>query len=208
MEATSACAEAEAERWLEDHGQTLFAFALQRVRSADIAEDLVQETLLAAWRGRERFDGRSTRQTWLIGILRHKIADYLRQAGRAQARPSVRQFFDDGGVWREAVDRWRVRPEDAAQMSELRGILALCLAAMLGPLRDCFARRVAQAQPPDAICKELNLSAGNLRVRLHRARCCCVRAESLPTPALPRPAAWSGCIRVSSARSAGRRACR
>ena len=63
--------------WLERYGDILFRYAVARVRDEAVAEDLVQETLLAAIGAAETFKGRSTERTWLIGILRHKVLDCL-----------------------------------------------------------------------------------------------------------------------------------
>jgi len=61
--------------WLDQHGNALYAYALMRVRDASIAEDLVQDTLLAAIKSVDRFKGESSERTWLIGILKHKVLD-------------------------------------------------------------------------------------------------------------------------------------
>ena len=67
------------ECWLDKHGDCLFRYALVRVRKREVAEDLVQETLLAAMRGREKFGGRSSERSWLCGILKHKVSDHFRK---------------------------------------------------------------------------------------------------------------------------------
>jgi RNA polymerase sigma-70 factor (ECF subfamily) len=56
--------------WVDSYGDAMFRFALSRVGRQEVAENLVQETFLAAWRARESFDGRSSFSTWLGGILR------------------------------------------------------------------------------------------------------------------------------------------
>jgi len=53
-----------------------------------LAEDLVQETLLAAVRSREKFGGRSSERSWLVGILKNKIVDYYRKLDRAWMQAS------------------------------------------------------------------------------------------------------------------------
>ena len=73
---------ADPERWVDDHGDCLYRYALLRVRKEELAEDLVQETLLIAVRTHEKFGGRSTERSWLVGILKNKICDYFRKAGR------------------------------------------------------------------------------------------------------------------------------
>ena len=51
--------------WVDQHGDVLYRYALERVRRPDIAQDLVQETFLAAVRTRDRFRGGSTVRSWL-----------------------------------------------------------------------------------------------------------------------------------------------
>ena len=78
---------ANPERWVDEHGD-LYRYALVRVRRTEVAEDLVQETLLAAVRSREKFGGRSSERSWLVGILKNKIVDYYRKLDRAWMQAS------------------------------------------------------------------------------------------------------------------------
>src|ERR1044071_5181216 len=92
--------------WLAAHGDYLFNLAVGQVRDPLVAEDLVQETFLAAIRARDRFSGRSSDRTWLVGILRHKIYDHLRRVCRERptrldaesARPD-QEAWDDSVLW-------------------------------------------------------------------------------------------------------------
>ena len=70
------------ETWVDQHGDSLFRFALSRVQDPETAADLVQETFLAALRLRDAYAGRSSVRTWLTAILKHKIADCHRRVGR------------------------------------------------------------------------------------------------------------------------------
>src|SRR5207247_11418507 len=70
-----------ASRWVDDHGECLYRYALVRVRKPEVAEDLVQETFLTAVRGYEKFGGRSPERSWLVGILKNKIVDHFRKLG-------------------------------------------------------------------------------------------------------------------------------
>jgi hypothetical protein len=72
----SSCA-VNPERWVDDHRDCLFRYALLRVRRPEVAEDLVQETLYAAVRIYSTFRGKSSERTWLCGILKNKICDYV-----------------------------------------------------------------------------------------------------------------------------------
>src|SRR6266566_8278718 len=80
---TNATAETTSpDQWVDAHGDYLFNFAVGQIRDPSVAEDLVQETFLAAFKSRARFAGNSSERTWLVGILRHKIYDHLRHACR------------------------------------------------------------------------------------------------------------------------------
>jgi DNA-directed RNA polymerase specialized sigma24 family protein len=64
------------DRWLDEHGDMLFRFAKARVGRSDVAEDLVQETLLAALRGQQQFRGEADERTWLLAILKRKVVEF------------------------------------------------------------------------------------------------------------------------------------
>src|SRR5262245_48628437 len=82
--------------WLEHHGDYLYRYALTRVRERSVAEDLLQETLLAAMGGFQEHEGRSSERTWLVGIMRHKIVDHFRRLARtAEFQLSSDEGFDD-----------------------------------------------------------------------------------------------------------------
>jgi RNA polymerase sigma-70 factor (ECF subfamily) len=70
------------DRWVQEHGDLLFRYALVRLRDRTAAEEVVQETFLAALKGREQFKGRASERTWLVGILKHEIIDYFRKSNR------------------------------------------------------------------------------------------------------------------------------
>src|SRR5215831_3465447 len=81
---------ADAGRWLDAHGDYLFKYASFRLRDDTAAEDAVQETFLAALKAYEKFEGRGSERTWLVGILKHKIIDHFRKALREEP-------FGEGG---------------------------------------------------------------------------------------------------------------
>src|SRR3974377_1165209 len=69
-------------RGVAEHGDYLFKYALVRLRDVSKAEDAVQETFLAALKGGKSCAGLSAEKTWLVGILKNKVSDYYRKAGR------------------------------------------------------------------------------------------------------------------------------
>ncbi len=55
--------------WVAQHGDYLYRNALLRLGDREAAQEVVQETLLAALLGRGQFSGRSSERTWMVGIL-------------------------------------------------------------------------------------------------------------------------------------------
>src|SRR5215510_12490677 len=87
--------------WLERHGDYLYRYAMLRLRDSSAAEDVVQETLLAALKSAARFAGASSERTWLVGILKHKISDWFRrQRETTDSINSDEEFFDKDGFWK------------------------------------------------------------------------------------------------------------
>ncbi|MGD8471721.1 MAG: sigma factor, partial [Desulfobacteraceae bacterium] len=68
--------------WIEAYHDILFKYALARLRDADLAEESIQETFLAALQSRKGFRGMASEKTWLISILKRKIYDHFRRIGR------------------------------------------------------------------------------------------------------------------------------
>src|SRR5580698_2342527 len=83
------------ERWVDEHGDYLFKFALSRLRDVTRAEDAVQETFLAALKGGKNFAGRSAEKSWLTGILKNKIYDHFRKAGRETPFTDLEFYADE-----------------------------------------------------------------------------------------------------------------
>src|SRR5438874_1815080 len=83
------------EHWVEEHGDYLFKYALSRLRDPGKAEDMLQETFLAALKGRKTFRGQSAEKSWLVGILKNKICDYYRKASRETSFTDLEFYADE-----------------------------------------------------------------------------------------------------------------
>jgi RNA polymerase sigma-70 factor (ECF subfamily) len=161
--------------WLDQHGDALYAFALQRVRSADAAEDIVQETLLAALTAQEKFQGQSSERTWLMGILKHKLIDHLRQSVRQRPLSELNvdvtsEFFTEHGEWRISSPDWQGRPDAALEQQEFRKVLNDCLAKLPSRIAQLFWLREAEGVSTEQLCKDLEITPTNAWTMLHRAR--------------------------------------
>lgn len=167
------------ERWLEEHGDHLFGYANFRLRSPELAEDLVQDTFVAAWKSRERFEGRSSERTWLTGILKNKIREHLRKKLRHVAftdllpeDPVAERMFDRNGHIKPdlAPREWGSDPAEAATNSEFRQVLADCLKKLPDRSAEIFLARELQGLPTPDLAKRYGLTPNHLWVLLHRCR--------------------------------------
>jgi RNA polymerase sigma-70 factor (ECF subfamily) len=169
------------DQWVQDHGDILFRYALARVRDAALAEDMVQETFLAAIKSHDKFSGRSAERTWLVGILKHKIIDYIRKASRqtsyedmdipAQAADLSGDFyFDRKGHWKIKPPDWQTNPRQQFEQEEFHDVLQNCLTKLPDRLRQVFILRELEDMDADEICQTLDITPSNLWVMLHRAR--------------------------------------
>jgi len=164
-------------RWLDEHGDILYRYALGRLRDPQTAEDLVQDTFLAALRGADSFSGRSSERTWLVGILKHKIIDHFRKHNRMFLSEDLETreldphaSLDRKGHWKVGQSEWITQPEKAYERKEFWDQLNQCLDHLNERQKQVYVLRELQNQEADDICEELDISSSNLWVTLHRAR--------------------------------------
>lgn len=173
MDATTFTAE------LETHRRYLLRVAQLQLRDPDLAEDVVQETLLAALTAQAGFTGKSSLKTWLTGILKHKIVDAIRQK---QRQPIISASFEDetdlddfdplfkdNGAWDAPPAQWG-DPEKALSRQQFFDVMELCLEKLPPNTARVFMMREVMELESDEICKELTITANNLWVILYRAR--------------------------------------
>jgi len=163
--------------WVDQHGDFLFRFALCRVRDRTVAEDLVQETFLAALHARKNFSRRSAERTWFVGILKHKIVDHVRRQFREQPVSSINSSgemgeypFDKKGGWQVKPVNWSSNPSESLEKKEFWEVFRHCLESLPQRLGTVFSLREMDKLPTDEICEALKITPGNLGVLLYRAR--------------------------------------
>jgi RNA polymerase sigma-70 factor, ECF subfamily len=171
--------QANPERWVDEHGDPLFRYALVRVRRREVAEDLVQETLLSAMRSREKFAGQSSERSWLFGILKHKISDYFRELGRETSFTDLESLADEfsekfvpEGYWVhvKGPKEWKPGPDEVMHRAEFWQTMRNCLDKLPERIANVFMLREMEELESREICSMLSISEGNLWVMLHRAR--------------------------------------
>lgn len=168
--------ELDAQTWLEEHGDYLFRVARRQLHSDELAEDAVQETLLAALSARDRYAGDASPRTWLTGILKHKIVDLIRRQVREVELPrdqdgeeAVDLLFKQDGHWAEPLRPWG-NPHAEAELSQLRRVLDECADRLKPVMAQVFSLREVAGLETAEICKELGITPTNCWVLLHRAR--------------------------------------
>jgi RNA polymerase sigma-70 factor (ECF subfamily) len=162
----------DASRWVEEHGDALYRYALLRVSDPDLAGDLVQDTFLSALKAAEGFRGGSTVRTWLVGILKHKIIDHYRRNRvevLASDMPASTEDDDLDHVER-ASDRWSEAPSQLVENREFWAAFTSCLEGLPEAHRRAFSMREFDGLTSEEICKVLGVTPSNLWVMLHRAR--------------------------------------
>lgn len=166
----------DAHDWLTQHGDYLFRVARRQLHSDALAEDAVQETLLAALVARERYAGNASPRTWLTAILKHKIVDLIRRQVReveiprdADGEEAVDALFKQDGHWAEPPRPWG-NPETEAELGQLRRALDDCADRLKPLMAQVFSLREVGGMETEDICKELGITPTNCWVLLHRAR--------------------------------------
>jgi RNA polymerase sigma-70 factor (ECF subfamily) len=167
---------------LVEHGDYLYRYALLRLRDPHLAEDAVQETLLAALSAKngQSFAAKSAIRTWLTGILKHKIIDHFRRAQReaplpdgeiadGELPPGMDDFFLEDGHWTEPPSSLG-NPAALLEQQQFWGVLQSCLDRLPKALARIFLLREIEEKENEEICKELEVSTTNAWVMLYRAR--------------------------------------
>jgi RNA polymerase sigma-70 factor (ECF subfamily) len=165
------------EAWVDQYGDYLYRYAISRIHDPSVAEDLVQETFLAALHAQEGFEGRSSEKTWLTGILKYKIIDYIRKKSRELPTDKIEfsadamdEHFGEKGGWRVGPAKWAVDPKELLERKEFWKVFYRCLSKLSGRLAKAFAFRELDGLSSEEIRNILNISATNSYVMLYRAR--------------------------------------
>lgn len=169
--------------WLEQHGDYLYKYAVFRLRDATAAEDVVQETFLAALKAYAKFEGRGSERTWLVGILKHKIMDHFRRSLRETPigqdegdGPEHAEFFTRTDGWDHhwnndyAPTDWHASPAQLVEQGDFWRVFNDCLSPLPKRTASVFTLREVDGLSSDEICEMLSISVNNLWVILHRAR--------------------------------------
>jgi RNA polymerase sigma-70 factor (TIGR02943 family) len=165
-------------QWLEQYGNQLYQYALPRVNDSLLAEDLVQDTFLAALNNLGSFKGLASEKTWLFAILKNKIIDHYRKKSQSNGldtmpdlEPIADAFFTDDGDWiaHRRPMSWSY-DESSAEKKEFQRIIQWCKAHLKTIQEQVFTLKYLEELDSEEICKVLNITSSNYWVLIHRAR--------------------------------------
>ncbi len=165
-------------RQLEVMRPMLVRFAQLQIRNQALAEDAVQDALIAVLEKPERFAGQSSLRTYVTGILKYKIIDCLRASSRErQIETHDDQSEDDAidalfladGHTREQPMAWG-DPDATLEQKDFFKVLEICMEKLPAKTARIFMMREWLELETDEICKELAITTSNAWVLLYRAR--------------------------------------
>lgn len=151
----------------------------RRLTSNDaLAQDVVQDTLLAAFEKIAQFAGRSSLRTWLTSILKNRLRDAWR-ADKRWVAPLIKDednledfdglFASDGHWQSEALVHWKT-PESIVSDQQFIKVLDACMAQLPAKTGQVFLMSQVLEMSTDDIVAEMNLAANHIWVLLYRAR--------------------------------------
>jgi len=163
-------------KWIDLYSDYLFNYTITRVKDRETAQDLIQDTFFAGLKSMKNFKGEASERTWLIAILKRKIIDHYRKINSNKGKAEVRMSFNfDGeneGDWLEerVADPFDKTAEDTLENTELGLAIHNCLGKLPAKQAQVFKMKTILDYDTETICKELDITASNLWVIIHRAR--------------------------------------
>lgn len=163
---------------------SMLRLARSYVPSDAVAEEVVQETWMGVLEGIDRFEGRSSLKTWIFrillniartrGVREHRCVPVSSLLNDEDAGPAE-WFFSEhsrvfAGWWVTHPARWDGSPEDRVEADEVRRLVTRAIDELPPAQRTVIVLRDVEQFSSDETCALLDLSEGNQRVLLHRAR--------------------------------------
>lgn len=167
--------------WVEEYTTKLYSRAFYKTNNKETAEDLVQDTFLAALQSLSNFKGDSSPQTWLLAILNNKINDFYRKQFKWNTiekdglipNDIIGVFFNEDDGWRptQKPNNW-YEDDDKHILDNADFVAALqnCLGGLPELWFSAIRLKYLELENGTSICQELDISATNFWQILHRAK--------------------------------------
>lgn len=168
--------------WVELYTDKLLDWAYYKTSNKEVAEDLVQETFIAAFKSLDKFEGKSAAKTWLMSILNHKIIDYYRKENRSliqknsidehTAQTITDNIFTTNGHWAQtrALEVWQEKEEELLDNEHFKKIFTNCIADLPEKWHIALTWKYFLEKSADEICQELQISTTNYWQIMHRSK--------------------------------------
>lgn len=169
--------------WVEAFSDKMYLWSLYKTNSKETAEDLVQETFLAAFQSFDKFEGKSEPKTWLFSILSNKIAEHFRKVYRDPTInesdgifdtgiPFFDTFYNSDGNWKkeQRPKAWHGDEENLLDNAEFMNVLQGCIGKLPGNRFAAVQLKYVEKKSAELICQELGISPTNFWQILHRAK--------------------------------------
>lgn len=170
--------------WVSLYSDDLYRWAFHKTSDKETAEDLVQETYLAAFKAFDKFQGKSLPKTWLFSIMNNKIMDYHRKrfksttynesqlSGKQEKGDVFENLFDDSGTWNSDVrpNDWQDLEVHLLDNIEFKTVLTGCIKKLPKNWDSAIQFKYLKEQNAKEICKELGITSSNYWQILHRAK--------------------------------------
>ena len=167
------------ENWVKTYGDDLYSWAFHKTNSRQLAEDLVQETFLAAYKSYDSFKGQSNVKTWIFKILNNKIVDYYRKSARQhfnnphdqKGLESIADIFDQNDNWKtnDLEDAW-MDEKHLLDDPDFNQVMDFCMNDLPTSWRIAVLQKYHFEKDAQSICQELNISTSNYWQIIHRAK--------------------------------------
>jgi RNA polymerase sigma-70 factor (TIGR02943 family) len=169
-------------QWIDEYSDTLFTWALHKTGNRNLAEDLVQDTYLAAVIALPQFESKSSPKTWLFSILNNKIIDYYRKEYRKNLPRKnnsdeygdqlLKQNFSEDGHWNKeaAPKEWKADEEHLLDNESFNNQMADCMNKLPAHWKAALQLKFLEEKKGEEICQELEITPTNFWQILHRAK--------------------------------------
>ncbi len=152
-------------RLVMTHQNAVYGFCMSLTRQPSIADDVTQETFIAAFRSISKMRGYNVR-AWLMRIARNKAYDHFRR--RRRSRES--SVDEEGAMFRERLTSDNPSPHEVATNSELREALEHCVGALSEEHREMIVLIDVHGSSYDDASEVCGVNVGTVKSRLNRAR--------------------------------------
>jgi len=169
--------EAAFDQLFRRHNAAMIRFCMGIVQARHLAEEVVQDTWVAVLGRIDLFEGRSSLVSWIYTILINKARTRARREGRTVFfddhgdGDALADAFDGRGHWRSMPELWEnLTPERYVEGRSILQHVEAVIDTLPPAQRAVLILRGQQELDPADVCALLEISEGNMRVLLHRAR--------------------------------------